>query len=108
MTNKIIKIKPAQHLFNITWMLGANCNYDCMYCPRELHDTSKPHDLETLKKVWTNIYNKSVDKNLKYKISFTGGEVTANKSFLPLIQWLREVYPEIKMISITTNGSASI
>jgi len=108
MTTRIIKIKPAQQLFSITWMLGANCNYDCMYCPPDLHDTSKPHDLETLKKVWINIYNKSVDKNLRYKISFTGGEVTANKSFLPLIQWLRATYPEIEMILITTNGSASI
>jgi organic radical activating enzyme len=79
-----------------------------MYCPTELHDaTSKPHDLETMQQVWKNIYTKTHDKNLPYKISFTGGEVTANKNFLPLTQWLREHYPQIQMILITTNGSAS-
>lgn len=79
-----------------------------MYCPAELHDvTSRPHDLETMQQAWKNIYAKTRDKNLPYKISFTGGEVTANKNFLPLIEWLRELYPEIQMIVVTTNGSAS-
>lgn len=106
--NKIISVRPVPEYFSITWMLGARCNYDCMYCPPELHDTtSKPHDLETMQQVWKNIYTKTQDKNLPYKISFTGGEVTANKNFLPLAQWLRENYPEIHMILITTNGSAS-
>jgi organic radical activating enzyme len=79
-----------------------------MYCPAELHDTTSiPHNLETMKQVWQNIYNKSKDKNLPYKISFTGGEVTANKNFLPLVQWIRETFDEVKMILFTTNGSAS-
>ena len=89
-------------------MLGARCNYDCMYCPSELHDTtSQPHDLKTMQQVWVNIHNKTRHKNLPYKITFTGGEVTANKQFLPLIQWLRKNYLDIKMILLTTNGSAS-
>lgn len=80
-----------------------------MYCPSELHDsTSKFHDLETLKGAWHNIYAESSHLKIKYKISFTGGEVTANKNFLPLIQWLRENYTEIERIDITTNGSASV
>ena len=55
-----------------------------MYCPPDLHDsTSRPHDLATMQQVWQNIYNKSKHKNLPYKIVFTGGEVTANKNFLP-------------------------
>ena len=79
-----------------------------MYCPTELHDmTSRPHDLETMQQVWQNIYNKTKNKNLPYKISFTGGEVTANRNFLPLVKWLRETFNDIKMILLTTNGSAS-
>lgn len=106
--NKIIKIEPIQSYFSITWMLGAFCNYDCMYCPAELHDTtSRPHDLDTMKKVWQNIYEKTKNQSLPYKISFTGGEPTANKNFLSLVEWLRSEYPEIAMILITTNGSAS-
>ena len=40
-------------------------------------------------------------------MSFTGGEVTANKSFLPLIEYLTAGNFNIKQIFITTNGSAS-
>ena len=108
MNNQIIKIEPIPKYFSITWMLGSFCNYDCMYCPPELHDdTSRPHDLETMQIVWRNIYDKTQHLGLKYKISFTGGEVTANKNFLPLVNWLRSTYADIAMIVITTNGSAS-
>ena len=105
----IIKIEPIPKYYSITWMLGAFCNYDCMYCPPELHDTtSRPHDLDTMKTVWRNIYQKISGHNLPYKISFSGGEVTANKNFLPLVEWLRSNYNDIGMIVVTTNGSASI
>jgi MoaA/NifB/PqqE/SkfB family radical SAM enzyme len=106
--NNIIAVNPVENVFSITWMIGRRCNYDCMYCPAELHDTtSRPHDLDTMKKVWQNIYEKTKNQSLPYKISFTGGEPTANKNFLSLVEWLRSEYPEIAMILITTNGSAS-
>ena len=106
--NKIIKIEPAPKYYSITWMLGSFCNYDCSYCPSEWHDTtSRPHDLDTMKTVWRNIYEKTQHLGLKYKISFTGGEVTANKNFLPLLEWMRAEYSNIAMIVLTTNGSAS-
>jgi MoaA/NifB/PqqE/SkfB family radical SAM enzyme len=106
--SKIIKIEPLPKYYSITWMLGAFCNYDCMYCPTEYHDTtSRPHSLEDMKTTWQNIHEKTKDQNLPYKISFTGGEVTANKNFLTLVEWLRDNYPDISMIVVTTNGSAS-
>jgi molybdenum cofactor biosynthesis enzyme MoaA len=105
---EIISVTPTQEYFSLSWMLGSLCNYDCMYCPAELHDiTSRPHSLEVMQKVWQNVHEKSKHKNLPYKICFTGGEVTANKNFLPLVQWLRNSYSEISMIQLTTNGSAS-
>lgn len=107
--SKIIRVEPVPEYFSITWMLGARCNYDCMYCSSELHDnTSTPHSLETMQKVWCSIYDQTKHKNLPYKLSFTGGELTANKNFLPLVKWLRANYPEIAMILFTTNGSASL
>lgn len=109
MPNKITRVEPAENLFSISWMLTSRCNYDCMYCPSELHDsTSKLLSFELLKNAWQKIYAESSYLNLDYKISFTGGEVTINKNFLPLIQWLRQQYPNIKRIDITTNGSASV
>jgi MoaA/NifB/PqqE/SkfB family radical SAM enzyme len=110
MSNRIIKIQPVFEYYSINWVLGSFCNYSCSYCPDELHDsTSKPHNLDTLKTAWTNIYNKTKHLKLKYKISFTGGEVTANKSFLPFVRWLRkEFVDDIYMILLTTNGSASL
>jgi len=108
MLDPIVQVTPVPEYFSLTWMLGSRCNYDCMYCPTELHDsTSQPHDLATMQQAWRNIYNKTQHKNLPYKISFTGGEVTANKNFLSLVEWLRTTYPDIAMILLTTNGSAS-
>jgi molybdenum cofactor biosynthesis enzyme MoaA len=69
--------------------------------------TSQPHDLATMQQVWRNIYEKIQNKDLPCKIGFTGGEVTANKNFLPLVKWLRDTYADIAMILLTTNGSAS-
>jgi molybdenum cofactor biosynthesis enzyme MoaA len=108
MLDPIVQVTPLPKYFSLTWMLGSRCNYDCMYCPTELHDsTSQPHDLVSMQQVWRNIYEKTQNKALPYKISFTGGEVTANKNFLPLIKWLRDTYADIAMILLTTNGSAS-
>ena len=108
MERKIIKVTPVVEEFTITWMIGKFCNYDCMYCPSDWHDDqSKPHDLETLKQVWMNIKKKSGHNDLKYKIVISGGEPTANKSFLPFLEWLRED-DSVSRISVTTNGSASL
>jgi MoaA/NifB/PqqE/SkfB family radical SAM enzyme len=106
--HNIVSVEPIEKIFSITWMLGRRCNYDCMYCPTEFHDkVSKHHSLNKLKQAWTNIHNHTAKKQLKYKISFTGGEVTANKNFLPFVSWLRENY-DVNSILITTNGSAGL
>jgi hypothetical protein len=80
-----------------------------MYCPSELHDkTSRHPDLEKLKTAWQSLYQKTKDQQLPYKISFTGGEVTANKSFLPLVEYLSAGEFDIGQLIVTTNGSASL
>jgi len=111
MLEKIIQVTPTTPMISLGWMIGSRCNYACVYCPPELHDmTSKHPDLEKLKQVWNNFYNKTKHLNLPYKISFTGGEVTANKSFLPLIKYLRDSNNnfDIGQIIVVTNGSASL
>lgn len=106
----IISVTPIERVFSITWNISIRCNYDCMYCPDTLHDNkSKHHSLEDLKKSWLSVYDKSKNRNLKYKISFTGGEPTTSKNFLPFLTWLREHYNQsLDKILLTTNGSASI
>ena len=106
---KIIRVEQVPEYFAINWMLGARCNYDCMYCDKEWHDTtSKPHDLETMQQAWENIERQTKHLNVPYKISFTGGEVTANKNFIPMIKWLRERLGDSAFIIMSTNGSASL
>ena len=108
LSDNIIKVEPSQPSISISWMLGARCNYDCMYCPTELHDSTSRHpDLDQLIKVWDNIVSKTANQNLGYKISFTGGEVTANKSFISLLEHIQASNVKINHIAITTNGSAS-
>jgi len=108
MLEKIIRVEPTQSYITLTWMIGSRCNYDCMYCPTELHDNVSKHpDIEKLKTVWNNFYQKTQHLDLPYKLSFTGGEVTANKSFLPLIEHLTSDIFNVKQIFVTTNGSAS-
>jgi len=106
----IYKIEPTDQVFSLTWNIGTRCNYDCMYCPTSLHDNYSKHvPLDLLKQRWQSIFSKTAHRNLLYKISFTGGEVTINKSFLPLLRWMRENYQDnIAKVLVTSNGSASL
>jgi organic radical activating enzyme len=108
MTN-IVSVEPIEKVVSLTWMLGSRCNYDCMYCPTELHDSTSVHTtLDTLKKVWDNFYNKTSHMALPYKISFTGGEVTTNKNFLNLVEYIKHTSATQVKILFTTNGSAGM
>lgn len=109
MSSRIIKIKPTENYFSIDWQVSIRCNYDCMYCSPEWHDNYSPHhNLETMQTVWKNIISKTQHLNLPYKVSFTGGELTTNKDFLPFVSWLRENYnQQLFKLMLTTNGSAS-
>lgn len=107
--SRLIKIVPSQNLFRLNWMTDIRCNYNCSYCPDYLHSSvAALKSLEDFKSTWQEIFAKSQHLNLKYKISFTGGEVTTNRNFLPFLYWLDENYREyIQECGITTNGSAS-
>lgn len=108
MMSNIVKVTPLEECFSISWRLSKRCNYDCMYCPPRWHDdTSSHHTLENLQKYWIEIHNKTSGRKLKYKIAFTGGEVTSSKYFLPFLEWLRNEYKDVWQILVTSNGSAT-
>lgn len=107
---KIIKVTPVDDWFTITWELGNRCNYSCCYCLPQCHSSDgKIYSLEELQNIWKDIFNKTKHTGLKYKIAFTGGEPTIQKSFLPFVEWLRDNYQEhLAKILSTSNGSASV
>lgn len=106
----IKKVTPYKDLFSITWNIGPRCNFACSYCPPMWHNKTSPHKtLEEFQSIWLDILEKTKYKNKNYKLSFSGGEVTLNKSFKPFIIWLYENYKDrIENIGITTNGSATL
>ena len=106
---RIVKVTPTEDYFSINWQLGIRCNYDCMYCSPDWHDsTSQHHSLETLQEAWRRVHEKTQHHALPYKISFVGGELTTNKHFLPFVTWLREQYnDQLFKLMVTTNGSAT-
>lgn len=109
MSASIIKISPVEQYFSLDWQIGIQCNYDCMYCSPNWHNShSKHHDLDKLQDAWIRIYNKTQHNKLPYKIAFTGGELTTSKHFLPFVTWLRKNYNDIIFkLLLTTNGSAT-
>lgn len=106
---KIIKLEPIIDYFTVNWNIGIRCNFDCMYCPEMYHNkTDTDLTLAELQDRWQMIVNNANHKQLKYKVTFTGGEVTINKDFILFLQWLDENYKEqIIECGFTSNGSAS-
>ena len=42
--------KHVQESVKVEWNLGKRCNYDCSYCPAEIHDNFSKHtDIKILK-----------------------------------------------------------
>ena len=106
---KIIRVEPTNPAFTVNWNIGIRCNFDCMYCPEMYHNTTdKDLTLVELQTYWKNIVEKTQHIGLKYKLTFTGGEVTINKKFMPFLLWLNENYKDIiNECGFTTNGSAN-
>lgn len=104
----IIKVEPVNPVFHITWRLDLRCNFDCMYCPSDWHNTtSDTKSLQQLQEHWNKIYSKKSSHLTQIQINFTGGEVTVNRDFLPFVKWLKENFSEVTYIGVTSNGSAS-
>lgn len=85
----------------IEWNLGKRCNYDCSYCPSEIHDNHSAHtDLRVLER--------AIDEIAKLKnprISFTGGEPTVHPQFNKILDY---AHKKVKWISVTTNGTRTV
>jgi len=98
-------------LFSVSWILARFCNYDCSYCWP--YAKSKTKDHRSLQ-----VYTNTVDEIKRqarsngfsnFHFSFSGGEPTAYKDFLKLIQhYSDDKQPEYQSIHMTTNLSPSV
>ncbi len=89
----------------IDWNVGKRCNYNCSYCPDNVHDKKSPHI--SLSKFLTALNNieKNIPRDKNLKVTFTGGEPTFNPDFFPFVSLLKNKYKERITIFTNTNGS---
>ena len=97
---KVTSRWPHQTSIKVEWNLGKRCNYDCSYCPKEIHDNTSPHtDLDLLKKA----IDKLMTLGKPIRLSFTGGEPCVHPKFKEIVQYAK--WKNVSWISVTTNGT---
>jgi len=92
-------------VFSVSWILGRFCNYSCSYCwPYANTDKPDHQPLQTYIDSITSI-KQQANKNgfNKFHWSFSGGEPTAYKNLLTLLDMVSD-----SSIHMTTNLSPSI
>lgn len=97
---KITSRWPHQDSIKVEWNLGKRCNYDCSYCPAEIHDNHSPHtDINTLEQAVDRLCE--IGKSLR--ISLTGGEPCVHPDIEVLLEYLK--MKNVSWVNITTNGT---
>lgn len=82
--------------------IGKRCNYDCAYCPSEIHDNfSKDLSFENFKKC-LELLEPHVPAHRR--IFLTGGEPTLNKQLLDFVNHASDLN---YIVYVSTNGTAS-
>jgi organic radical activating enzyme len=95
-------------LASCTWIINRYCNYSCSYCWPHAHQQQKdflPEDTylvavnEVIQQFQNNGYN-------ALWWSFSGGEVTFNPSYLPILEEIQQY--NTMLMNLTTNLSQSM
>lgn len=95
-------------LFSVSWILGRFCNYNCSYCwPYARSDKVDYYDIELYKKTIDEIKRQARSNGfIDFHFSFSGGEPTAYKDFLNLIDYYTsDVEPKYQSFHMTSNCS---
>jgi organic radical activating enzyme len=94
-------------LFNISWILGRFCNYNCSYCwPYARSDKLDYQTLEVYKSTIDEIKRQAgLNGFTQFHWSFSGGEPTAYKQLTDLVKHLDETKSTYQSIHMTTNLS---
>lgn len=92
-----------QSSISVMWNIGKKCNYDCSYCPSEIHDL---HADNTKYEILKSTVDKLSEINKPIRIMFTGGEPTIHPEFSKLLEYIST--KNISWTSVTTNGTKSV
>jgi organic radical activating enzyme len=94
-------------LFSVSWILGRFCNYKCSYCwPYARNDRADHLDLQLYKNTVDEIKRQArLNGFSQFHWSFSGGEPTAYKQLIDLVQHLDEIESSWQSIHMTTNLS---
>jgi organic radical activating enzyme len=98
-------------LFSVSWILGRFCNYNCSYCwPYARSDKVDHYDIEIYKKTIDEIKTQARSNGFTdFHFSFSGGEPTAYKDFLNLIDYYSsDVEPKYQSFHMTSNCSPGL
>ena len=97
---KITSAWPHQDQIKVEWNLGKRCNYDCSYCPSEIHDNFSPHtDIHILE----NTVNELSKLKKPLRISLTGGEPCVHPDIEELFDYMKR--KNVFWVNVTTNGT---
>ena len=96
-------------LFTVSWILGRFCNYKCSYCwPYARTDKPDYQEFEIYINAMDEIKRQARENGFtEFHWSFSGGEPTAYKKLLDLINHLNDGISPYQSIHMTTNLSPS-
>lgn len=107
MDRKLIAIDAQVKYLSITWQVNDFCNYKCSYCnPGNWGGKYKNDDYleDYIDNLYSIIHRYKELGYEEFKFFFSGGEPTAWKNFLPIVEFLRTAVPN-STIAVNTNLS---
>lgn len=96
------------HLFTVSWITTRYCNYNCSYCwPYARSSVPDSKTTELYLNTMNSIKAQARANDFTdFHFSFSGGEPTVNKHFMPLIEhYCDDNAPAYQSIHMTTNLS---
>ena len=93
-------------LFSVSWILGRFCNYKCSYCWPYANSQTPDYLDQTIYYNTVNEIERQAQINGFNELhwSFSGGEPTAWKNFIPICEWIYETLPRATL-AVNTNLS---
>ena len=98
-------------LFSVSWILGRFCNYNCSYCwPYARSDKVDHYNLDLYKTTINEIKRQARSNGFTdFHFSFSGGEPTAYKDFLNLIDhYASDTDSKYQSFHMTSNCSPGL